>query len=128
MRTFELTSLGVAHEAKAAECRQHASRASELKEQLDAHAFEFRRLEESSQQQERAFLSQVRDLKSSVAMYEGLELEVDAAVLREAQQTNDGGHGGGGVGHDLTPHALRGDSSSHGRVRQVGQAGCDQLR
>jgi len=103
--------------------------ASELKEQLDAHAFEFRRLEESSQQQERALLSQVRDLNSSVAMYEGLELEVDAAVLREAQQTNGGGHGGGGVGHDLTPHALRGGgSSSHGRVRQVGQIDCDQQR
>jgi progesterone-induced-blocking factor 1 len=90
MRSFELTALGLTHEAKMGELRSAELRVQELGEQVGAHTASFRRLEEMSSLELRRLEGLVEDQRRTLGVYEGLEVEMDAAVLRAASEGETG--------------------------------------
>ena len=144
MRTFELTTLGVTHEARMGELRAANLKVEVLQKQVDAHVSEFRRLEESAKAKQYELTKANDEQRRVIEMYEGLELELDSAVLRAANGTNGnedeavkrllgvsvggddaensapgGGGGGGGGGLLGSSIGLSATSKSQRRVRQA---------
>ena len=122
MRTFELTTLGVTHEARMTELRAANLKVEVLQKQVDAHVSEFRRLEESSKAKEYELTKANDEQRRVIEMYEGLELELDSAVLRAAG-SNEGTDENEAMkrllANDANSIGLAATSKSQKRVRQA---------
>jgi len=118
MKAFELSQLGVTHEARMQDLRDAQLRIQSLDQQVRVHEAEFRRLEASSHERIAQLESKVTDQQKTIEMYEGLEIELDSAVLRAGSSDVERGSVLRAEGDEL---ALLSAATGSGRERRVRQ-------
>lgn len=91
MKSLELAQLSAAHEERCSQLRQRDLDVEMLRTQLDAVKVAFSRLEAESSREVSKLQHLLESERAKLETYEELELEIDSAIVRAAQEGSEQG-------------------------------------